>query len=89
MTLSDEEKDLLLALIAALTKIKNCLRLKGKFTDDSLKNFKNNRETMYKIIEEKFNEDITSSEEWLEKLKELTESLNDDSTKVRGYIIYF
>ena len=80
MTLSDDEKDLSLALIAALTNIKNCLRLKGKFTDDSLKNFKNNRENMYKIIEEKLNEDITSSEEWLKKLKELTESLNDEST---------
>ena len=60
MTLSDVEKDLSLALIAALTNIKNCLRLKGKLTDDSLKNFKNNRENMYKIIEEKLNEDITS-----------------------------
>ena len=76
MTLSDEEKDLSLALITALTNIKNCLRLKGKFTDDSLKNFKNNRENVYKIISEKLNEDITSSEESLEKLKELTESLN-------------
>ena len=42
MTLSDEEKDFSLALITAFTNIKNCLRLKGKFTDDSLKNFKNN-----------------------------------------------